>query len=140
MTDAPVPPSVPVRGVAVDGQTRCAHYASPRDVVAMRFACCDAYWPCHRCHAELAGHPAVPVPATDFARPHVLCGVCRAELSVHAYRAAMAASPDGDGGASPASPACPSCGAGFNPGCSAHALLYFAVPEPGRAAAEGSDR
>ena len=76
-----------LRGVGLDAQTRCAHYATARDVVALRFACCPAYWSCHRCHAELADHPAVPVPAGDFDRPHVLCGVCRTELSVAAYLA-----------------------------------------------------
>ena len=54
-----------LRGVGLDAQTRCAHYATARDVVALRFACCPAYWSCHRCHAELADHPAVPVPADD---------------------------------------------------------------------------
>ena len=52
-----------LRGVGLDAQTRCAHYATARDVVALRFACCPAYWSCHRCHAELTDHPAVPVPA-----------------------------------------------------------------------------
>ena len=40
-----------LRGVGLDAQTRCAHYATARDVVALRFACCPAYWSCHRCHA-----------------------------------------------------------------------------------------
>ena len=48
-----------LRGVGLDAQTRCAHYATARDVVALRFACCPAYWSCHRCHAELTDHPAV---------------------------------------------------------------------------------
>lgn len=112
------PSGVPVRGVDMDAQTRCAHYASARDVVALRLACCAVYWPCHACHAALADHPAVPVPAADAGLPRVLCGVCRAELSVDAYRAAMAA----------ADPRCPSCGAGFNPGCALHSHLYFAAP------------
>ncbi len=112
-----------LRGVGLDAQTRCAHYATARDVVALRFACCPAYWSCHRCHAELAGHPAVPVPEADFDRPHVLCGVCRTELSVSAYLA-LETAPD---------PACPACGAPFNPGCAAHAPLYFDVPASGSA-------
>lgn len=115
-----------LRGVGLDAQTRCAHYATARDVVALRFACCPAYWSCHRCHAELADHPAVPVPAGDFDRPHVLCGVCRTELSVTAYLALEAT----------ADPACPACGAPFNPGCAAHAPLYFDVPASGSPAGE----
>ena len=62
-----------LRGVGLDAQTRCAHYATARDVVALRFACCPAYWSCHRCHAELADHPAVPVPAGDFV-PFIIDG------------------------------------------------------------------
>lgn len=45
-------------GRTVDDQTRFLHYRSERDVVAIRFACCGEYYPCHRCHAECAGHPA----------------------------------------------------------------------------------
>ena len=85
-----------------------------------------AYWSCHRCHAELADHPAVPVPAGEFDRPHVLCGVCRTELSVTAYLALEAT----------ADPACPACGAPFNPGCAAHAPLYFDVPASGSPAGD----
>jgi uncharacterized CHY-type Zn-finger protein len=39
-----------VLGGVVDDQTRCVHYHGPTDVIAMRFKCCDAYFPCLRCH------------------------------------------------------------------------------------------
>ncbi len=99
-----------VRGAVVDDATRCAHYASELDVVAMRLACCDGWWPCHACHEEEADHAIAPWPRVRRAEPAVLCGVCRATMSVDGYLAVDA---------------CPGCGAGFNPGCSLHHAVYF---------------
>lgn len=48
-----------IRGRLVDGQGRCVHWHSPLDVVANRFACCDEYYACYRCHDELAGHDRI---------------------------------------------------------------------------------
>jgi uncharacterized CHY-type Zn-finger protein len=103
--------AVPLRGVGVDGQTRCAHYHSPRDVIAIRFACCDVYYPCHACHEALAGHPAERWPRGRFGEPAVLCGACRATLTAEEYLRS--------------GHTCPRCGAAFNPGCAAHHDLYF---------------
>ncbi|MFD0994755.1 putative CHY-type Zn-finger protein [Pseudoclavibacter chungangensis] len=83
MEDRTVSPAV--RGRTVDDETRCVHYATVLDVVAIRFHCCDAYWPCAECHEEGAGHEAVRVPVADRDRPGILCGVCRHELSVTTY-------------------------------------------------------
>ena len=49
-----------VLGPVVDDMTRCVHYNTPVDIVAI-FACCGEYYPCHLCHQETAGHdrPAV---------------------------------------------------------------------------------
>lgn len=105
---------VPLRGVAVGPQTRCAHYDGPRDVVALRFGCCGVYYPCHRCHDDAAGHPAEPWPRARFDEPAVLCGVCRTTMTAGAYLASGSA--------------CPACGAAFNPGCAAHHHLYFEAP------------
>lgn len=97
-------------GSPVDDDTRCAHYRTALDVVAIRFRCCGEYYPCHQCHAESAGHPAARWPAGERDVAAVLCGVCRNELSIHEYLGV-------DG--------CPRCGAPFNPGCRLHASLYF---------------
>lgn len=102
--------SLKLRGVQMDEQTRCAHYHQLRDVIALKHFCCDTYYPCHLCHAELADHQAQPWPADRFDHAAVLCGVCRSELSVNEYQDATS---------------CPHCQALFNPGCSAHAHLYF---------------
>ncbi|MDR4531947.1 CHY zinc finger protein [Glutamicibacter sp. PS] len=106
--------AVEVRGVQMDAQTRCAHYHTALDVIAIKFICCGYYYPCHLCHAELADHAAQPWPVERRAEPVVLCGVCRHELSVTRYLA---------------SEQCPHCAAPFNPGCKLHSDLYFA-PEP----------
>jgi len=103
--------SVEVRGPAIDSQTRCIHYGSPLDVVALRAPCCDVWHPCHLCHAAVADHPLEVIPRSEHHLPAALCGVCRATMTVPEYLAADA---------------CPSCGAAFNPGCAAHAHLYFA--------------
>lgn len=100
-----------VRGRVVDAQTRCVHYRTSRDVVAMRFFCCGEYYPCYRCHEECAGHPGIPWPADRRDEPAVLCGVCGARLSVTEYLGVTA---------------CPACAAEFNPACGAHADIYFA--------------
>ncbi|GIT79820.1 hypothetical protein LLS1_14890 [Leifsonia sp. LS1] len=99
-----------VLGPTVDEQTRCIHYRSELDVIAIRFACCGEYYPCHLCHAEAADHPARPWPAGSDDERAVLCGVCGAELTVGEYLAVAS---------------CPACRAPFNPGCTLHRPLYF---------------
>ncbi|WP_436929335.1 CHY zinc finger protein [Halosimplex halobium] len=106
---------VPLRGVAVDPETRCAHYDAAVDVIALRFPCCDCYYPCFRCHEAVTDHDAERVPREAFDHPAVLCGACGERLSVREYLDC------GD--------ACPACAAAFNPGCRRHRDRYFAVEE-----------
>ncbi len=107
--------AVPLRGVAVDPETRCAHWDDAVDVVAFRFACCGTYYPCSACHDAATDHEAVPWPRGRFAEPAVLCGACRASLTARRY---LGAGED----------ACPACGAAFNPGCRRHRDRYFERP------------
>lgn len=99
-----------VLGPVVDDQTRCQHYHSALDVIAIRFACCGEFYPCHLCHAETADHPALPWPVGSDDERAVLCGVCGHQLGIREYL-------DTD--------ACPACAAAFNPGCSLHREYYF---------------
>ncbi|MET4638593.1 CHY zinc finger protein [Mycetocola sp. 2940] len=101
---------IPVLGRVVDDETRCVHYSTPEDVIAIRFRCCGDYYPCHLCHEETAGHPAEQWPLDERERLAVLCGVCRNELSIASYLTVSA---------------CPSCNSTFNPGCRLHTHLYF---------------
>jgi uncharacterized CHY-type Zn-finger protein len=100
-----------VRGVALDAETRCAHYRSALDIIAIRMRCCGVYYACRECHDELAGHAPQVWPKADWDQPAVLCGACGLELSVHGYLACESQ--------------CPACQAPFNPGCSNHHHLYF---------------
>ncbi|REJ04440.1 hypothetical protein DY023_13370 [Microbacterium bovistercoris] len=99
-----------VRGAVVDAQTRCAHYRTSLDVVAMRFHCCGEWYPCVHCHDEAAGHPRTVWPAAQAGAVAALCGVCAHGMSVAEYRVATE---------------CPGCGAAFNPRCALHQSLYF---------------
>jgi uncharacterized CHY-type Zn-finger protein len=66
-----------VLGPTVDDQTRCVHYRTERDVIAIRLACCGEYHPCHLCHAEAADHPAGRGP-----RARETCARCCAACAV----------------------------------------------------------
>lgn len=108
MTSADRP--VRVLGQTVDDQTRCVHYGGPLDVVAIMFHCCHEFYPCFRCHADAADHAPSVWPREEFDSRAILCGACRATLSIVEYRS---------------TDACPACDAAFNPGCSLHYPLYF---------------
>ncbi|MBT1679010.1 MULTISPECIES: CHY zinc finger protein [Curtobacterium] len=99
-----------VHGRVVDEQTRCVHYRTALDIIAIRFACCGIYYPCHLCHDETAEHPSKAWPAGSDDEIAVLCGACWGELSIGRYREATA---------------CPQCDAGFNPRCALHHPIYF---------------
>jgi uncharacterized CHY-type Zn-finger protein len=107
---------VEVKGQGLDVQTRCAHYALPQDVIAIKFACCQTYYPCYQCHEALADHPHTVWPAHQFEEPAVLCGVCGAELTIAEYLQSHST--------------CPRCQAAFNPGCATHYSLYFDMSPP----------
>jgi uncharacterized CHY-type Zn-finger protein len=100
-----------VCGVALDSETRCAHYHGPFDIIAIRMRCCRTYYGCRECHDETADHAAEVWPIADWEEPAVLCGGCGAEMSVREYLACA--------------DRCPSCRAPFNPGCARHHHLYF---------------
>jgi uncharacterized CHY-type Zn-finger protein len=104
-----------VYGATVDAHTRCEHYAGPTDIIAIKFRCCDRFYPCFRCHADAESHPAAQWAPTEWAERAILCGDCGQTLTIAAYRSVSA---------------CPSCGSAFNDGCRLHAHLYFQVPPP----------
>ncbi|MCL6631397.1 MAG: hypothetical protein K6T63_02085 [Alicyclobacillus herbarius] len=98
----------------MDDQTRCAHYRTQRDIIAIKFFCCQTYYPCHQCHDALADHPAQVWPRDRFDEKAILCGACGYELTIHEYLNS--------------SSRCPNCSAEFNPGCASHYSLYFTIP------------
>jgi uncharacterized CHY-type Zn-finger protein len=100
-----------VHGVEVGAETRCGHFGSERDVIALRFGCCERFYPCYACHDAVVDHDAEPWPRERFDEPAVLCGVCETALTASTYLSA--------------NHECPSCGVAFNPGCEAHHDRYF---------------
>ena len=98
-------------GVELDAQTRCAHWHSPLDIVAIKFRCCGRFFACHACHAEMETHPPEVWAASEFAEHAVLCGACRCTMSIAEYLACGSR--------------CPQCDAPFNPRCALHRDLYF---------------
>lgn len=100
-----------VIGVDVDEQTRCAHYHSERDIVAIKFRCCGKWFPCFECHQAVAGHAAIRWPEAEFATRAILCGGCGHQLTIREYLDSASV--------------CPRCARQFNPGCSRHQHLYF---------------
>ena len=110
-------PRPAVLGPVVDDMTRCVHYRTEVDIVAIRFACCGEYYPCHRCHQETADHEATQWPIDERDREAVLCGACGTELTIDAYLGTTE---------------CPSCHAPFNERCRLHTHLYFQTEPAGR--------
>jgi uncharacterized CHY-type Zn-finger protein len=101
----------PVWGLDLDPETRCAHYGSPVDIVAIKMKCCRVYYACKDCHDALAGHPLKAWLATERDELAVMCGACGTEMPIRRYLACA--------------DACPACGEAFNPGCRHHHHFYF---------------
>jgi len=109
-------PSRPqVRGVDLDPQTRCAHYRTALDVIAIKMKCCGIYFACKECHQALAGHPIETWLRSEWVQPAVLCGACGYEMTIEEYMSSGYQ--------------CPNCRAPFNPGCRNHYQFYFAGSE-----------
>lgn len=106
--------NVEVKGTGVDFQTRCAHYKSDIDIIAIKFKCCGDWFPCFACHAEHADHPAEIWPQSEAGTKAILCGGCGGQLSIDEYVDCASV--------------CPQCRRSFNPGCANHYHLYFEAP------------
>ncbi|MFD2044767.1 CHY zinc finger protein [Ornithinibacillus salinisoli] len=101
-----------VYGQLVDRETRCIHYHSQTDIIAIKFKCCNKYYPCYMCHQECEQHPITPWPKQDFDIQAILCGVCRYEHTINEYMQTSK---------------CVNCNSLFNEGCQTHYHLYFEV-------------
>lgn len=101
-----------VKGLEVDSHTRCTHYHSEVDIIAIKFKCCQTYYPCYECHEATSGHEIVRWGKDEHAEKAILCGGCGTELTIDAYLKSRST--------------CPHCHAKFNPGCSLHYDRYFA--------------
>ncbi|HEV8287368.1 MAG TPA: CHY zinc finger protein [Chitinophagaceae bacterium] len=100
-----------VKGKLVDDHTRCVHYHSPLDIVAIKFKCCGKYYPCYYCHKEETSHRHEVWKKSEFNTKAILCGSCNSEMTIHEYLTC--------------NNHCPFCNAPFNPHCDKHYHLYF---------------
>lgn len=96
---------------AIDKETRCKHYHEPWDRIAIKFYCCQEYFPCYQCHQEYGCGKSAVWPRKLFDEKAILCGGCGTETTIIDYLASDYA--------------CPSCNALFNAGCALHYHLYF---------------
>ncbi len=103
--------NIKVYGQTVDNQTRCVHYHSQLDIIAIKFKCCKKYYPCYECHLESEIHKPQVWSVAEHNQKVILCGVCKHELTIAEYINS--------------GNKCTSCKSNFNPGCSLHYHLYF---------------
>lgn len=100
-----------VKGLLVDDATRCEHYHSELDIIAIKMHCCNTYYACITCHNLLAQHPSTVWPKNCFNEKAILCGSCKTELTINEYLNS--------------NNICKNCNSNFNPKCSNHYHLYF---------------
>ncbi|MCX7986229.1 MAG: CHY zinc finger protein [Bacteroidales bacterium] len=104
---------IQVHGLKLDRNTRCKHYNSEVDVIAIRMKCCNKYYACNSCHNELELHEINPWTQSEFNEKAILCGKCGKELTISEYLSSNSR--------------CPNCDANFNPNCSKHYPIYFCL-------------
>jgi uncharacterized CHY-type Zn-finger protein len=102
-----------VNGIALDPETRCVHYSSPLDVIAIKMKCCGVYYACKECHDAIADHEIEVWPQSQWDLHAILCGICGTVISIWQYL--------------DCENSCPECEAKFNPGCRNHYRYYFEV-------------
>ncbi len=100
-----------IKGNPIDNETRCIHYHSVLDIIAIKFKCCNAYYPCYNCHQEEAGHPSAFWKINEQHQKAILCGKCKQEMTISQYLNC--------------SNQCIFCRSKFNPKCAEHYHLYF---------------
>lgn len=100
-------------GQLLDKNTRCLHYHSEIDIIAIKFKCCGYYFSCFKCHDLFRNysinHPVEKFSKLDYGKV-VLCGNCYSELTFDDYSK---------------NHRCTICNSQFNPKCSLHYGLYF---------------
>ncbi|MWV42779.1 hypothetical protein GRF59_03990 [Paenibacillus sp. HJL G12] len=99
-----------IYGAVIDNETRCVHYHTEKDIIAIKFKCCNRYYPCYKCHEEQADHDIKRWPQEQFDEWAILCGSCHTELTIRQYMNTTC---------------CPQCKASFNERCTAHYPIYF---------------
>ena len=101
-----------VQGLRLDSQSRCAHWHSELDIVALRMPGDEVFYACYECY-EAIHHKLPPRwKKEDFDEAEaILCGNCGTVMNVRTYLNS--------------NNQCPTCQAAFNPGCAKHYHFYF---------------
>ena len=102
-----------IKGRLTDNFTRCRHYHSALDIIAIKIKCCNTYYACIHCHEETAEHPVDLWLQKEWDTKAILCGACKTEMSINEYFNCEYK--------------CPNCHSAFNPKCSNHNHLYFEI-------------
>jgi uncharacterized CHY-type Zn-finger protein len=102
---------IEILGQVIDQKTRCVHYNSDLDIIAIKFKCCELYYPCYKCHEEAIDHATEKWLINEFDQYAILCGCCNSELTISEYLRSENN--------------CSYCGANFNPRCENHRHFYF---------------
>lgn len=100
-----------INGLLIDNESRCQHYHTELDIVALKCFECQKYYACYQCHDSLEDHTFRAYPCQLKEDKVLICGVCRHEMTIKEYQEAVA---------------CPNCHSAFNPACSKHYDIYFA--------------
>jgi uncharacterized CHY-type Zn-finger protein len=102
-----------VQGSILDEKTRCEHYNSALDIIAIKFKCCNTYYACIHCHEQATNHQPIVWSKNERNTKAILCGQCSYEMSIDGYFNC--------------NNECPQCKHSFNPKCSNHHHYYFEV-------------
>lgn len=102
---------IAIKGKIIDSNTRCVHYNSEFDIIAIKFKCCNIYYPCYKCHEEEADHGIQKWKKHEDASKAVFCGNCHNEITIEQYINS--------------NNKCPFCKSSFNPTCKEHYHFYF---------------
>ena len=92
-------------------KTRCQHYHSERDIIAIKLKCCQKFYSCILCHNLCEDHEPITWRLIEFDEEAIFCGNCKSLLSIQRYLDCNSV--------------CPVCCADFNPRCSNHYHYYF---------------
>jgi uncharacterized CHY-type Zn-finger protein len=104
---------VEIYGDLLDDNTRCTHYHSSLDIIAIKMKCCGNYYACISCHNEIEKHQTAVWTKDEFEKKAIICGICKTELTIAEYLSCNSK--------------CPNCKSGFNPKCSNHYHYYFEI-------------
>src|SRR5699024_8847876 len=103
---------VKIHVLTVDDESRCTHYHTPLDIIAIKFKCCNKFYSCYKCHNENENHEIIRWEKDEFDEQAIICGVCNQTRSTNDYML---------------SEVCQHCSAIFNHRCKYHHHIYFKI-------------